>query len=114
MEVLKERSEHLHRRSNHVYQALIDLGAHPNVLGLEQMSEYHLDSGNGRGIFYQLRGQPYVDMAHLQTALVYHILIDSIALVWPDGTRDHDFVQGGKKVRSAILSFLRFMREEAR
>lgn len=114
LQVLEERSKFLHTRTNRIYQALIDLGAHPNVLGIDQMSEYHLEAGSdtGRGLYYQLLGQPYVDMSHANTALVYDVLIDGIILVWPDRATQDGFVGSTPRVRQSIISFLRSTRSE--
>lgn len=113
MRVLADKSNPLHARTERLYQALIDLGAHPNVLSIEQISEYQIGENEalGRAQYYQLRGQPYVDMAHLNTALVYDVLIDSIGLIWPERSAKIGFGVRAPEVRALILGFLRSVRE---
>jgi hypothetical protein len=113
MEIIYEKSGPLHAKTEQIYQALIDIGAHPNVLGIDQISEYQIQDTEALGSarFYQLRGQPFVDMAHLNTALIYQILLDSIILIWPERSKKKQLDTRRTQVPVSIVNFLELVRE---
>ena len=58
MEFLARNSLSIHGRAERINQTLIDLGALPNVLGIEQIWDYYRaeDEDTGRALYFQLRG----------------------------------------------------------
>jgi hypothetical protein len=112
--LIKERSENLESRIRSIYESLIDLGAHPNVLALFQMSEYRIESGSalGSAYFSQVLGQPNVDVAHINSISGYNILIESLALIWPDQWAALQLSDRQREVRLSSIQFIKSAQEE--
>jgi|GEM_PF-6345928 len=112
--ILKENNENLESGIRSTYETLIDLGAHPNVLAISQMSEYRIESGSelGRAYFSQILGQPNVDIAHINSISSYNILLEAVEMIWPDRWRALKLSVRQQEVRLRSIQFIKATREE--
>jgi len=106
---LKENSAQLHDLTRELYEQTIDFGAHPNVLAVDQMSNYSIepDAGLGEANFGQVFGQPHVDQAHARTCSTYLILLGALQLIWPERC---EMVAMQEKIDTATTSLSEFLR----
>jgi hypothetical protein len=109
LEIIEKRDADLKHMIVHMYQLLIDFGAHPNPISLDMMSEYDMSAGSSEATatYAMLLGQPFVDMSHMHTASIYNILLDSILLVWPERASELDFLPMVQRARASSLQLAR-------
>lgn len=111
--LIKEKNENLESGIRSTYESLIDLGAHPNVLAVSQMSEYKIEPGAelGRAYFAQVLGQPNVDIAHINSISGYNILIEAVELIWPDRWKALQLSDRQQDVRLRSVHFIKSTRD---
>lgn len=97
------------------YETLIDLGAHPNVLGIDQMSEYFAEPGSdfGRAQYAMLLGQPNIDLSHINTGFCYSLLIEGYRSSWPELFSQFGLDGSMKKVDTAMVNFILAVRRSS-
>jgi hypothetical protein len=112
--IIEEKSVSLASGIRSNYEALIDMGAHPNILAVSQMSEYKIESGSelGRAYFSQVLGQPNVDLAHINSISGYNILIEALELIWSDRWRALQMRDRLQAVRLSSIQFIKSTRDE--
>lgn len=113
LEIVEQKDKHLRSVIVQNYQGLIDLGAHPNPASLDMMSDYEISEGadEGTAVYSMILGQPFVDMAHLQTISNYLVLLDAMPIVWPDRAAKLEFLPVVQEVRISSLEFIRHVRK---
>lgn len=107
--VIEEQDTKMSEAIVELHQTLIDFGAHPNPISVGMMSEYRIDDGAEVGTvsYSMLLVQPYVDVAHVQTANVYLLLLDSLSLIWPDRMEIEDVLEKAGRARLYCLDLVR-------
>jgi hypothetical protein len=111
LDYIKEKDGELHRIISRVYDALIDLGAHPNILSTLQMStyQYYTEEKVENVQYLHLSDDTNVSRSHVNTALIYNILMRIMALAWPDQKMTPNLLNDRDKARSSLNEFIEFV-----
>ncbi len=114
LELIRDVDGELNTTIQRLYDDLIDIGAHPNPMGVAQMSEYNIGPGaqTGKALYSQLLGQPFIDTAHAYTAQGYLVLLEAMRMVWADRAKKQKLDIEIVRLRKTISTFLETLHKD--
>lgn len=96
------------------YEDLIDFGAHPNVIQIDQMSDYSIfpNESFGRAEYAMILGKDEVQISHFHTVRLYLSFLTALADTWPDQEETKGLKDRWFQVQDSSLSFIKHIEKQ--